>query len=197
MNSQDNIKDSVSRHLSTLKERALRLAEDNKKSPDQCKHEHLLESLENVQRKALGNYGKHYSGIALLGRVFYYCDRLAFSIDCEDSYDLIGQLIKITKSLSTARSKLHATMRMAVNVKRGKKQTLKQQEKKIVEECWIEWQDNPSQYKSNSTFANAMLKKFEPDDPADQDKHLSSAKVISDWCTDWKKKPPRKSKRPG
>ena len=168
----------------------------NKKTPDQCKHKHLMESLANIERKAQGLYGKHYSGIALLGRVFDYCDSLALSLDCEGSYELIDRLIKITNSLNTAQTKLNAIDRMARNVKKGLKQTLKQEEKKIVEECWIEWQKNPSHYKSNSAFANDMLKKFEPDDPADQDKHLSSAKVITDWCTDWKKKPPRKSKRP-
>ena len=74
------------------------------------------------------------------------------------------------------------------------KKSVKQQEKSIVKDCWIEWQNNPSQYKSNSAFANAMLKKFEPDDPLDQHKHLSSAKVITVWCSEWKKKVHHNSK---
>jgi hypothetical protein len=64
----------------------------------------------------------------------------------------------------------------------------KQNEKNIVRECWEAWQNKPSQYKNNTKFANAMIDKFRPDNPDDESKHLSSVKVITDWCKDWKAK---------
>lgn len=56
----------------------------------------------------------------------------------------------------------------------------KQEEKRIVKECWDAWQINPNQYKNNTKFAQDMLKKFEPDNPKENDKHLNSEKVITD-----------------
>ena len=197
MNSQDNIKYSVSRHLRALKGRAFVLAKMTKKSPDQCKHEYLLEVQANIERKAQGRYGKQYSGIASLGEIFDSCDRLALSINCGESNELIGQLIKLTRLITKSEMKLNATFKMAARVKVSQEQNVKQQEKKIVKECWIGWQNNPSQYKSNSAFANSMLKKFEPDNPADQNKHLNNVKVIADWCTAWKKEALRNGKQPG
>lgn len=62
----------------------------------------------------------------------------------------------------------------------------KQQEKIIVKECWEAWQIKPDQYKNKTKFASAMIDKFKPDNPDDDSKHLSSVKVITDWCKDWK-----------
>jgi hypothetical protein len=62
----------------------------------------------------------------------------------------------------------------------------KQQEKIIVKECWEAWQIKPDQYKNKTKFANAMIDKFKPDNPDEDSKHLSSVKVITDWCREWK-----------
>lgn len=62
----------------------------------------------------------------------------------------------------------------------------KQQEKITVKECWEAWQIKPDQYKNKTKFASAMIDKFKPDNPDEDSKHLSSVKVITDWCRDWK-----------
>ena len=63
----------------------------------------------------------------------------------------------------------------------------KQEEKKIVKDCWDAWQSKPHQYANNTKFATAMIDKFRPDDPKEESKHLSSVKKITEWCTDWKR----------
>lgn len=62
----------------------------------------------------------------------------------------------------------------------------KQQEKTTVKQCWEAWQIKPDQYKNNTKFANAMIDKFRPNSPDEDSKHLSSVKVITDWCREWK-----------
>lgn len=62
----------------------------------------------------------------------------------------------------------------------------KQAEKAIVKGCWDVWQTKPDQYRNNTNFASAMIEKFRPDNPDEESKHLSSVKVIADWCKDWK-----------
>ena len=62
----------------------------------------------------------------------------------------------------------------------------RQQEKITVKECWEAWQIKPDQYKNKTKFASAMIDKFKPDNPDEDSKHLSSVKVITDWCRDWK-----------
>lgn len=57
----------------------------------------------------------------------------------------------------------------------------KQAEKKFVNECWSVWQINPSKYKDKTAFAKDMLEKCE---------HLTSLKIITDWCRKWEKMPP-------
>lgn len=57
----------------------------------------------------------------------------------------------------------------------------KQAEKKLVKECWQEWQRDPNRYKGKAAFARDMLDKFE---------HLTSQKKIEDWCRDWEKSAP-------
>ena len=59
-------------------------------------------------------------------------------------------------------------------------------EKAMVYECWRMWQKTPSDYTNNSSFAQKMLNKFQPDDPSEETLHLQSTKVISDWCAAWK-----------
>lgn len=49
----------------------------------------------------------------------------------------------------------------------------KQREKLFVLECWTDWQQNSSNYKSKAAFARDMLNKCE---------HLTSQKKIEDWC---------------
>lgn len=46
-----------------------------------------------------------------------------------------------------------------------------------VEDCWKRWQAKPSRYPSKAAFSRDMLSKFEC---------LSSARVIEDWCREWK-----------
>ncbi len=63
----------------------------------------------------------------------------------------------------------------------------KQEEKLFVKECWQNWQNNPKQYKNKTVFATAMIDKFRPEDPDDENKHLSSVKKITEWCTTWER----------
>ena len=57
----------------------------------------------------------------------------------------------------------------------------KQKDKIFVKECWKDWQEIPSKYKSKVKFAKDMLDKCE---------HLESQKVITDWCAKWGKEQP-------
>lgn len=71
------------------------------------------------------------------------------------------------------------------NAKKKHANDPKQAEKKFVRECWDEWQKSPEQYKNNTKFATAMIDKFRPDNPEEESKHLSSVKVITEWCAEW------------
>lgn len=51
-------------------------------------------------------------------------------------------------------------------------------EKSFVKECWLDWKRDPSKYSSKARFARDMLTKLD---------HLSSTKVIEDWCREWDK----------
>lgn len=51
-------------------------------------------------------------------------------------------------------------------------------EKTFVNECWQEWRENLSKYKSKAAFARDMLTKCES---------LTSQKIIEDWCREWEK----------
>jgi hypothetical protein len=55
---------------------------------------------------------------------------------------------------------------------------LRQGEKVLVRSCWEAWKKTPNKYKSNAEFARDMLEKCE---------HLTSNKVIEDWCREWEK----------
>jgi hypothetical protein len=57
----------------------------------------------------------------------------------------------------------------------------RRKEKEFVHDCWIEWQSNPSNYKSKAAFARDMLTKCE---------HITSQKVIEDWCRVWEESEP-------
>ncbi|MFA7606109.1 MAG: hypothetical protein WCY08_05955 [Rhodocyclaceae bacterium] len=54
----------------------------------------------------------------------------------------------------------------------------RQQEKALIKEQWAEWQGNPTRYRGKAEFAKQMLKEC---------KHLTSQKVIEDWCRIWEK----------
>lgn len=61
----------------------------------------------------------------------------------------------------------------------------KQTEKSFVFDCWKTWQEKPRSYKYKSDFAKDMLDKCE---------HLESQKKIEDWCRDWEKTHPARTK---
>ena len=92
---------------------------------------------------------------------------------------LFAILTKHTENEFSYRAKLIASI--------GLDNDPKQNEKKIVKECWDAWQIKPEQYRSKTNFATAMIDKFRPDDPADEDKHLTSVKKITVWCTLWQR----------
>ncbi len=54
----------------------------------------------------------------------------------------------------------------------------KQKDKSTVQECWNEWQKEPSRYKGKAAFARDMRDKF----PS-----LDSSEVIARWCRKWEK----------
>lgn len=54
-------------------------------------------------------------------------------------------------------------------------------EKILVKDCWMLWRKTPSDYKSKAAFALAMLDKCE---------HLTSPKIIEDWCRKWERSEP-------
>lgn len=54
----------------------------------------------------------------------------------------------------------------------------KTEQKLFVKECWKEWQQKPTKYKSKASFALDMLDKCE---------NLTSSKVIENWCREWEK----------
>jgi len=56
----------------------------------------------------------------------------------------------------------------------------KQKDKALVRECWVEWQKEPSRYKTKAAFARDMLDKFES---------LKSQPVIEGWCREWETAP--------
>jgi len=53
----------------------------------------------------------------------------------------------------------------------------KQKEKSFIFERWKEWQIMPKQYKGQAGFARSMIDKCE---------HLTSTKIVEDWCRAWK-----------
>lgn len=53
------------------------------------------------------------------------------------------------------------------------------EDKKFVKSCWLDWKKKPSNYKSKAAFARDMLN--------DKTTHLTSTKVIEDWCREWEK----------
>jgi hypothetical protein len=51
-------------------------------------------------------------------------------------------------------------------------------EKAFIKECWLDWKRVRSKYSSKAEFARDML---------DKSQHLTSTKVIEDWCREWDK----------
>ena len=68
--------------------------------------------------------------------------------------------------------------RKGVKAKLAKDTDGKQREKAFILECWKNWQQSPSTYKSKAAFARDMLTKCES---------LTSQKKIEDWCREWEK----------
>lgn len=60
------------------------------------------------------------------------------------------------------------------------RQDPKQAAKQNVRDCWERWQKNKHEYKSKSSFARAMLDKYEI---------LESQRVIERWCKEWESEP--------
>jgi hypothetical protein len=60
----------------------------------------------------------------------------------------------------------------------------KQSEKRFVRQCWQAWIETPSRYRSKAAFARDMLEKCQ---------HLTSSKVIEDWCREWEESEPNAS----
>ena len=83
-------------------------------------------------------------------------------------------------------SKLKSSYAKLALIKNPTKKT-KLEEKLFVKDCWQIWQNKPEQYKNKTVFATAMIEKFRPDDPNDENKHLSSVKKITEWCTKWQR----------
>jgi len=54
----------------------------------------------------------------------------------------------------------------------------KQIAKSQVKECWVEWQNKPTNYRNKSKFAKDMMQKFE---------ELDNQSVIVRWCSEWEK----------
>jgi hypothetical protein len=54
----------------------------------------------------------------------------------------------------------------------------RQREKSFIRQCWTDWQMKPDAYASKAAFARDMMSKCE---------HLTSPKVVEDWCREWDK----------
>ena len=97
---------------------------------------------------------------------------LAINISPADvGADTLNELLEPIKAYF---NKLNASMGAAAKLSKDPKQ----QEKALVRECWGDWQNEPTRYKGNATFARDMLQKFET---------LTSQPVIERWCRDWQK----------
>jgi len=54
-------------------------------------------------------------------------------------------------------------------------------EKQFIRDCWQDWRDGKTEYKSKAAFARDMIQKCE---------HLTSIKKVEDWCREWEKEHP-------
>lgn len=132
--------------------------------------------------------------VILTEREIYQNDRNTF-FDTTEKSNASNKLLRNSNEIIRDFAKTRADDLIRVDrTKRAKKSAQakvekdpKQKEKKIVKECWEAWQVKPEQYSSSTNFATAMIDKFRPDDPADEDKHLSSVKKITEWCTLWQR----------
>lgn len=126
-------------------------------------------------------------------------EREAFAKDRDTFFDVTEKSIKVNDVLLDSNQTVRAfaktraddlirvdrTKRAKKNRQVGIEKNPKRVELEIVKDCWNKWQENPSRYKTNTAFAKDMLKKFEPEDPAEQSKHLNSEKYITTKCTEW------------
>lgn len=97
-------------------------------------------------------------------------------LDSESIWDFVDLIIDNYETLvASARAK----RRHAISPKQAAKQQ--------VRECWDAWQSKPSQYKSKSAFAKAMLEKFPHEEGGEVG--LESHRVIERWCKEWESEP--------
>ena len=57
----------------------------------------------------------------------------------------------------------------------------RQADKQLIKDYWRTWQSVPTRYRSKAAFARDMVDKSE---------HLTSQKVVEDWCREWEKLEP-------
>ncbi len=60
----------------------------------------------------------------------------------------------------------------------GNENKRNQQDKKKIKEDWEAWQANPSLYKNQTKFADAMTVKY---------RHITNSDTVKRWCREWKK----------
>ncbi len=124
--------------------------------------EHALVKAENIIECLIHDYGGHYDFINQLDAVIKKNPIGALT--------LFAILIKHTENEFSIRAQISANKWHENNPKR--------KDKEFIFECWQEWCNKPSQYKSKADFSRSMLDKCE---------HLTSQKKIEDWCREWEK----------
>lgn len=101
----------------------------------------------------------------------------------EESYyflkPLVVSLLVFGAAFGEAIQGRHVSKLRSDYAKRKQAKDPKQTQKTFVFECWQEWQKKTDRYKSKAAFARDMLNKQE---------HLTSSKVIEDWCREWERK---------
>lgn len=80
-------------------------------------------------------------------------------------FKAVNKAIEITDNINRERT----------NLGNDAKQT--QKEKKQVKQRWESWQKDPSLYKNQTKFADAMVKEF---------RHVTNAETVKRWCREWK-----------
>ena len=103
-----------------------------------------------------------------------------FSSHIFDIAELRGRLspnLRMTKAIEFASNESRKQVALS-GAKMRHALDPKQADKASVRECWDDWQNKHSRYKSNAAFARDMLQKYEA---------LTSQPVIERWCREWKK----------
>lgn len=152
------------------------------------------QSILKLTKKQLIKLANKLYVVILTEREVYENDRNTFFDVTEKSIttnDLLRDSNEIVRAIAKTRAddliRVDRSKRAKQSRKIGLQKSIKQQELLIVKECWDKWQKEPNNYKNKTQFATDMLKKFEQDNVAQQSKHLSSIKVITDYCCKWAK----------